>query len=323
MSTLPQFESFEDFMQAFVLPRFGGASPHDQIAGNGDSTKRDRVVARFRHGGTVWRVDGDTCFEPLLVAWDDLASAPGSEPFGFRDTGATWALALRPDLHAELTMARDRGAGHLFARTLKHAPIPALPGLPGLGGQPAPTSPAVGELGPVRFDPDARPTPVAESEGADPAKTAALLEKANQGHHQVLVRLFHYLTRAGWDEIGEFPTAIDLWARDPDGRRVIFEAKTISDTNSLSQCRGALAQLVEYRLELGEEGDGICLITDTPIPTRRASILQRLGVAVLAITPADDVVPGGELGAELAAALAPRPGATHRKNQPRARRLGP
>ena len=323
MSVLPHFASFEDFLQAFVLPRFAGASPHDQIAWNGDSTKRAPVVARFRHAGAVWHVDGDTCFEPLLVAWDDIASMPGSKPFGFRDTGATWALALRPDLHATLTLARDRGAGHLFARTLKHAPIPALLGLPGLGGQPAPTSPAVGELGPVRFDPDARPTPAAESEGADPAKTAALLEKANQGHHQVLVRLFHYLIRAGWDEIGEFPTAIDLWARDPDGHRVIFEAKTISGKNSLSQCRRGLAQLLEYRLELGEEADGLSLVTDTPIPLRRASILERLGVAVLAITPAGDLVPAGERGAELAAALAPMREVTLRKDRPRARRLDP
>ena len=139
----------------------------------------------------------------------------------------------------------------------------------------------------------------------------------------MLVRLFHYLTRAGWDEIGEFPTAIDLWARDPDGHRVIFEAKTVSDTNSLSQCRGALAQLVEYRLELGEEGDGICLVTDTPIPPRRASILERLGVAVLAITPAGDLAPGGELGADLAAALASTAEAILHKDRPGARRLDP
>ena len=310
-------------MQSFVLPRCAGASPHGQIAWDGDSTKRAPVVARFHHAGTTWAVDGDTRFEPLLVAWDDIWSVPGSEPFGFRDTGARWALALHPDLYAKLTLARDRGAGRLFAYAFKHDPIPALPGLPGLRGQPTPTAPGGGGMGPVQFDPVATPSPIAQGGATDPARTAALLEKANQGHHQVLVRLFRYLTRAGWDEIGEFPTAIDLWARGPDSQRVIFEAKTISDTNSLSQCRRALAQLLEYRLELGEEGDGICLITDTPIPARRASILQRLGVAVLAITPADDLVPGGELGAELAAALALRPGATHRKKQPRTRRLGP
>ena len=310
-------------MQAFVLPRRAGVRPHDRIAEGGDPAKRPPVVAWFRHGGVEWGVEGDTRFEPLLVAWDGIASSPGSESFGFRDAGKRWALALRPDLYAKLTLSGDRGAGRLFAYAEKHDPVPALPGLPGLSGQPAPMAAGTGDTGPLQFDPGATPSPIAQGEAGDRANTAALLEKANQSHHQVLVRLFRYLTRAGWDEIGEFPTAIDLWARDPDGHRVIFEAKTISDTNSLSQCRGALAQLVEYRLELGEEGDGICLVTDTPIPTRRASILQRLGVAVLAITPADDVVPGGELGAELAAALAPRPGATHRKNQPRARRLGP
>ena len=45
------------------------------------------------------------------------------------------------------------------------------------------------------------------------------------------------------------PNAIDLEARRPDGVRVIFEAKTISDDNELSQTRSGFARLHEYRFE--------------------------------------------------------------------------
>ncbi len=290
-------------MEVFVLPRANGAHPHDRIADDGIPGKRAPNAARFHHGQTIWRVEGDTRFEPLLMAWCEIEGPSATEPFCFREEGQ-WALALRPDLHAKQTFPGDRGAGGLFIYASKRQGKPALPHLPSLREQRAHVVPYGRQWGPVPFRPDVVPGLAALPTTADPARAAALIEKANQGHHAILVRLFRRLTEAGWQEIGEFPGSIDLWARRPDGQRVIFEAKTVSETNSLSQCRRGLAQLLEYRLEFGEEEDRLCLVTDVPIPPDRASILDRLGIAAVAVTAEDEVVvSGGNRGTDLAVDL--------------------
>lgn len=82
-------------------------------------------------------------------------------------------------------------------------------------------------------------------------------------------------------QVEEIPGAIDLWGRRPgDGVRVIFECKTI-DSNELSQCRGALAQLLEYRYEYGDESDDLCIVADQPVSTTRLEFLESIGVGVV------------------------------------------
>ena len=307
-------------MRAFVLPRSLGGGPHDRVDPDHDPAVPAPVVATFRHAGTRWHVDGDTALEPLLLAWHEVEGR-GGEPFGFRETKLSWALALRPDLYDQLTLPGDRGAGRLFVRAPKRMPAPALPQVPSLTLRRGAASPSTGSSGPTPFDPDAAPrsaTPVAQP---DSAMRAALLEKAVHGHHQILVRLFGHLTRTGWSDIGEFPLAIDLWARDPAGRRVIFEAKTISETNAVAQCRRGLAQLLEYRLLLGDREDLLCLITDVPVASTRASVLERLGVAVLASTEAGVLIPGGDLGADIGAALTTRSASVRGKGNATSGRL--
>jgi hypothetical protein len=62
---------------------------------------------------------------------------------------------------------------------------------------------------------------------------------------------------------------------------VIFEAKTISASNELTQTRGGFAQLHEYRVEYGAPVDELCLVVDRPLSLRRQKLLDSFGVAVL------------------------------------------
>lgn len=133
------------------------------------------------------------------------------------------------------------------------------------------------------FDPDARPTGTDKPAGpaADPAITSALREKAQQGHHDLVAAWASCLTPAGWSPCVEIPGGFDLLSTTPNGQRVIFEMKTISPGNELSQCRSALAQLLEYRLTDGAPDDWLCLIADSPISSKRAGLLEALGVGVI------------------------------------------
>ncbi len=140
-------------------------------------------------------------------------------------------------------------------------------------------------FGTREFDPN-RPPEQSDFRWLDldqPAKHQ-LLEKARQGHHQILIDLDRWLTARGWTEIGEIPGSIDLWAISPGGQRWIFEAKTIRDGNQLSQTRSALAQLLEYRVTHGTDEDRMCLALDRPIPSNRSDLLGRLGITVVQVS---------------------------------------
>jgi hypothetical protein len=77
------------------------------------------------------------------------------------------------------------------------------------------------------------------------------------------------------------PTAVDLWARDPAGRRAIFEAKTIRSGTERTRMRGGLAQLLEYRYAYGDTADRLCLVTDAALALERTAFLESLGVALV------------------------------------------
>lgn len=117
-------------------------------------------------------------------------------------------------------------------------------------------------------------------EKTSPEETLALQEKATSGHQQILRTLAAFLEQAGWTEIAEIPSSVDLWARRPgDRRRVIFEAKTISKENETHQVRIALAQLMEYRFFDGDLEDELCIVTDAPLSDRRIRFLDAIGIA--------------------------------------------
>lgn len=145
--------------------------------------------------------------------------------------------------------------------------------------------------------------PKATSSRLESDEQQAMQEKAVLGHAEVLARLSVMLESSGWRKIEEIPAAIDLWAIEPAGeRRVIFEAKTISDKNELSQCRSALAQLLEYRVAYGSKSDGICVVTDSDISHRRGRLLDQLDVALVVVTEGGCQA-NNELGALIADAM--------------------
>ena len=102
-----------------------------------------------------------------------------------------------------------------------------------------------------------------------------LQEKANADHHALLVRLHAWLGANGWSEVCEIPGGFDLRALSPDGRVVIFEGKTVGPKSELTRTRSALSQLLEYRFFHGRPGDGLCLVTNSPISDRRIRFLRR------------------------------------------------
>jgi len=153
------------------------------------------------------------------------------------------------------------------------------------------------------FDPESRPQPGNRSESKrDPAETAALHEKAVQGHHDLVAALDARLHYSEWTEVGEIPLAIDLWGRAPDGRRVIFEAKTLTQKSELHRMRAALAQLLEYRFFYGAPDDRLCIVVDGPISTRRARFLVAHNVAVV-VRRGEEFVPGSANAREVVVTL--------------------
>jgi hypothetical protein len=151
---------------------------------------------------------------------------------------------------------------------------------------------------------DELPAPPSEpaKEIADPEVVAAKREQANQSHHAIVQAPNSLLHAVGCTAVTEIPGAIDLWATRPDGARMIFEAKTITASNELSQTRSGFAQLHEYRLEYGAPNDELCLVVDRPLAVRRQTLLDSLGVAVLVKTGADFQA-GNDHGSHLIDAL--------------------
>ena len=140
------------------------------------------------------------------------------------------------------------------------------------------------ERQPRPFNAERRPaTAETGTTRSTPEETAALQEKARQDHHDLLAVLNARLVETEWTEVEEIPAAIDLWGVAPSGTRVLFEAKTISDGTEATQCRGALAQLLEYRLEFGAPDDRLCMVVNRRLSSRRAEILDHLGIAVIEI----------------------------------------
>jgi hypothetical protein len=145
-----------------------------------------------------------------------------------------------------------------------------------------PTARAITERHARDFDPQHVPNPTASSAAIlDLTETIALQEKARQGHHALLVSLHAGLLQMGWTGLEEIPAAIDLRGESPVAEAVIFEAKTIRAENEVSQCRSALAQLLEYRLEYGHANDALCLVVDSTVSQHRVELLERLGVGVI------------------------------------------
>ena len=136
---------------------------------------------------------------------------------------SSWADPPRLSLQVPIL-----GVGSRSCRSDGHAPCethaPASSAYPHSRGTTSGRSPA-----PPSPHPDRPPaTYKRRAPGRPPEETAALLDKAVQGHHNLLVRLNDAMIGAGWGSIVEIPAAIDLEARTRRHQRVVFEAKTLT-----------------------------------------------------------------------------------------------
>lgn len=209
---------------------------------------------------------------PYAVAVRPLAGVPPAEAASVDEVSTPRQTANR--------VTDPAAQSALYAAMAGHAYTAAQPAEDSGGGSLADRARA--SRRPRSFDPERRPTPPQAGDAtADPEETAARREKAQRGHHEILVSLHEQLEAAGWTNIEEIPAAIDLRATSPTGARAIFEAKTISASNEIEQARSALAQLLEYRQEYGQPEDPICVVVNAELSERRVDILSRLGVGVL------------------------------------------
>lgn len=87
--------------------------------------------------------------------------------------------------------------------------------------------------------------------------TRRKLGRANAGHREILATLTSYLAPHGHEiEEGKYVDAFCHLRTGP----AIFEIKSVSSDNELSQCRKALSQLYEYRFRHGLEEASLWLV---------------------------------------------------------------
>ncbi|MCE9671229.1 hypothetical protein LY474_25800 [Myxococcus stipitatus] len=282
------FPEFQRYLASGYVSRKTGAPLGPEAAS--DYASRLRRLEAV----TGWKVEGAS--PGVLLAWvdrirDDRALAEKLGPGGDRDVQVAlrrYADYLsRPSTHGAVVSGADLGELHAADGRLLAASPPAAPATE------SPDAPMMAELRdgrrrsptPRSFDPTQSVAPfVPSEEREDPAETLTRREKATQGHRTLLIALHRHLLGAGWIELQEITTSVDLWATNPvDGRRVIFEAKTLDASTEVKQTRYALSQLLEYRHFDGSSEDRLCLVTNAPISDAREQFLRTQGVAVLVL----------------------------------------
>jgi hypothetical protein len=85
----------------------------------------------------------------------------------------------------------------------------------------------------------------------DPELTRIRRQKSNLSHKLILQQLEEYLESKGCDPLEN--DHIDLFAQIPGDGKFLFEVKSTSNTNLLSQTRKGVSQLYEYRFRYQEE----------------------------------------------------------------------
>lgn len=95
-----------------------------------------------------------------------------------------------------------------------------------------------------------------------PHETIVKHKKANTTHKKVLTLLVGLLEKSGY--IVEFGTYVDAFTRLVSGP-AIFEVKSITERNEMSQCRKGLSQLYEYRYRHEIANASLWLVLSSPL----------------------------------------------------------
>lgn len=108
---------------------------------------------------------------------------------------------------------------------------------------------------------------------ADPEITRIKRQRSNLTHKLILQQLDEYLRNLGAEPLEN--EHIDLFAQMPSDNSFIFEVKSATTDNLLSQTRKGLSQLYEYRFRYKEEiGYGVTLCLVYPYEPNEFSWLQ-------------------------------------------------
>lgn len=187
----------------------------------------------------------------------------------------------------------------LRSQSAAGAAAPRTNRLPASGGR------AVSSFRARPFDPGRRPSDRRRGKMPDPEAQRVRAEQADAAHQRTLSTFGQWLADRAWESLEEMDGAIDLIGQAPPeqgGRRAIFEIKSITLGTERTRVRAGLAQLLEYRLFLGEPKDALCLVSNRPISERRLRLLNHLGiahayveggqVAVSGIKASRDLLPG-------------------------------
>jgi 5-methylcytosine-specific restriction protein A len=147
---------------------------------------------------------------------------------------------------------------------------------------------------PRPFDPDRQPSERRRSTLPDPESQKVLAEQADRTHQATLKAVGLWLQTQGWSELEEIDGAIDLLGKRPSrsGGKALFEIKSIVAGSERQRVRSGLAQLLEYRLFLGDKSDKLCLVTNRPISERRLRLLDSLSIGHLYVAGAEVHVSG-------------------------------
>lgn len=95
----------------------------------------------------------------------------------------------------------------------------------------------------------------------DPEITRIRRQKSNLTHKLVLQQLEEYLEKMGCEPVES--EHIDLFVQIPKNGKFLFEVKSITNSNLLSQTRKGISQLYEYRFRYQDEigyGVHLCLV---------------------------------------------------------------
>lgn len=101
------FDSFREFVEQRVLPAQQRNPHHVRLDGKTSGGNRE-VFGVFRYRGKVWKVHSDTHYEPLLLAYEALASGNTQTPFDevMTSRSSSACLDLIPSIRQRMVKPR-------------------------------------------------------------------------------------------------------------------------------------------------------------------------------------------------------------------------
>lgn len=104
------YNSFERLMETEILPK-RNSNPEDMRLDGLSSGGNREVAGRFRYDNKVWKVNADSHYEPLILAYEAIKKDPSCRPFVEEPTSKGSSLVLIEGLRKRMTSDRFK---HLY-----------------------------------------------------------------------------------------------------------------------------------------------------------------------------------------------------------------